>query len=108
MKVFAFEGPDEVYAAESLAAAEGFFEATDVQNDEYVFLGDDGTVIQPTVQAGRVVLTPTEEKRPNELRARLRTFLVNPRVAMEPVLADDPQALAALLIAQNRRKRRLP
>ena len=105
MRIYAFEGPHEVYASESLAAAEGYFEAIDVENDEYVFFGDDGTVISPSVRDQRVVLTPTDEKRPEELRERLRTFLVQPRVAMDPALADDPASLADLLIEQEHARR---
>jgi hypothetical protein len=110
MRIYAFEGPHEVIASESLAAAEGDFEAVDVENDEYVFFGDDGTVISPSLQGGRVVLTPTSEKRPEELRERLRTFLVQSRVAMDPALADAPAALAGLLIEKEHARRwpRLP
>jgi hypothetical protein len=105
MRIYAFEGPHEVHTSESVAAAEGYFEAIDVENDEYVFFGDDGTVINPSTHDERVVLTPTSEKRPAELRERLRTFLGQPRVAMDPTLADDPAALADLLIEQERARR---
>lgn len=105
MRVFAFEGPHEVYACESVAAAEGYFEAIDVDNDEYAFFGDDGTVITGSVQDGRVVLTATNEKRLAELQERLRTYLLHPRVAMDPGLADDPAVLADLLIERARARR---
>ena len=105
MRVFAFEGPHEVYACESVAAAEAYFEAIDVDNDEYVFFGDDGTVIAGSVQDEHVVLTATDEKLPAELRERLRAYLVHPRVAMDPTLADDPAALADLLIERTRARR---
>ncbi len=105
MRIYAFEGPHEVHASESLAAAEGYFEAIDVANDEYVFFGEDGTVISPSVRDEHVVLSPTHEKRPEELRERLRTFLVQPRVAMDPALADDPAALADLLVEEERLRR---
>jgi hypothetical protein len=45
-----------------------------------------------------VVLTPAAEKRPLELRARLRTYLQQPRVAMATELADDPSSLADVLM----------
>ena len=105
MRIYAFEGPHEVHASESLAAAESYVEAIDVENDEYVFSGDDGTVIRPSVHDDWVVLTPTSEKRPAALRERLRTFLVHPRVAMDPDLANDPPALADVLIAQGSAQR---
>ncbi|MCV2490289.1 hypothetical protein OF117_13030 [Geodermatophilus sp. YIM 151500] len=73
--VFTFEGPTELYVHTSVAEAEGYFEAIDVENDEYVFFGDDGTVLRPYVRNGRVVLTPTGGKRPDELRRRLRTYV---------------------------------
>ncbi|MFI5898211.1 hypothetical protein ACIA5D_49840 [Actinoplanes sp. NPDC051513] len=82
--------------------AEGYFEAIDVEDDEYVFFGADGTVISPSVRDGRVVLTPTDEKRPGELRMRLRAYLEHPRVAMDPALADEPVALADLLMEKER------
>jgi hypothetical protein len=105
MRIFAFEGPDEVYATQSLDAAGGFFEAIDVENEEYVFFGDDGTVIMSELQGGRVVLIPKGDKRPGELRQRLRTVLAHPRMAMDPVLAEDPAMLADLLIARNQARR---
>jgi hypothetical protein len=106
MKVYTFEGPHEMYVSESLAYAEGFFEAIDVENDEYVFFGADGTVIRPSVRAGRVVLTPMGERRLIELQNRLRTYLDQPRVALDPALADDPLELADLLIERERAQRR--
>jgi hypothetical protein len=102
MRVYAFEGPTEMYVSKSLAHAEGFFEAIDVENDEYVFFGADGTVITPSVRLGRVVLASTGEKRPMELRTRLRTYLDQPQVGLDPAFADDPLALADLLINQQR------
>jgi len=110
VRVFAFEEPQVVYACESVAAAEVYFEAIAVGDDEYEFFGDDGTVITGSVRNDRVVLTPTSEKRPEELRERLRTYLMHPQVAMDPALADDPAALADLLIEleQGRRWPRWP
>lgn len=105
MRVYAFEEPHEVYACESVAAAEDYFEAIAVGDEEYVFFGDDGTVIHGSVRDERVVLTPTAEKRPEELRERLRTYLGQPRMAMDLALADDPAALADLLIERQRAQR---
>lgn len=66
MKVYTFEGSHEVCVSASLAHAEGYLEAIDGDNDEYVFFGADGTVIRPSVRDGRVVLTPMDERRPSE------------------------------------------
>jgi hypothetical protein len=87
-----------VYVFGSLALAEDYFEAVDVENDEYVFFGADGTLIEPSVRHGRVVMTPTAERQPVELRARLRTYLQHSRVATDIERADDPSALADLLM----------
>jgi hypothetical protein len=95
MAVYAFEGPSVLYVHSSLTAAEDYFEAIDVENDEYVFFGQDGTVIQPSVQSGQVVLTPTDEQRVGELRQRLRTYL-NYNGELDPELADDTVSLAQL------------
>jgi hypothetical protein len=42
MAIFTFEGPTELYVHPSAKAAEGYFEAIDVETCEYVFLGDGG------------------------------------------------------------------
>ena len=100
--IYAFEGSFELYVNESLTDAENYFEAIDVENDEFDFFAGDGTVIDSAVRDGRVVLTLTGEHRPEELRARLRTYLSQPRVAMDPALADDPIALGVLLLERER------
>jgi hypothetical protein len=102
MAIYAFEGPTELYVHRSASAAQRYFEAIDVENDEYVFFGDDGTAIQPSVLNGRVVLTPTEENRVEELRQRLRAYLRQDSVAMDPERAEDTVALASLLLERER------
>ena len=99
--VYTFEGPSVLYVHPSSAAAEGYFEAIDVEKDEYVFFGQDGTVIQPSVEAGRVALTATPEQRADELRQRLRTYL-NHSGELDPELADHTVSLAQLLLDQER------
>lgn len=106
MKVYAFEGPHEAYVFSSLAHAEVYFEAVDVENDEYVFFSADGTSISSSVRDGRVVLTPTTEQHLVELSARLSAYLQHPRVAMKAELADDPLALADLLAQREQTPRR--
>jgi hypothetical protein len=103
--IFGFEGRFDLYVHESLTAAERFFEAIDVEHDEYVFFADDGTVIDADVRDGAVVLARSDESRPTELRDRLHTYLADPRVAMNPALADDPPALGRLLLERRRRRR---
>ncbi|MGY1702819.1 hypothetical protein [Geodermatophilus sp. SYSU D00766] len=101
LAVYTFEGPSVLYVHPSLAAAEGYFEAIDVENDEYIFFGQDGTVIQPSVEAGRVVLTASPQQRANELQQRLRTYLDHSG-RLDPRLADDTVSLAQLLLDQER------
>jgi hypothetical protein len=101
MAVYTFEGPSVLYVHPSLTAAEGYFEAIDVENDEYVFFGQDGTVIHPSVESGRVVLTATREQGVDELRQRLRTYLSFSR-EVDPALADDTVSLAQLLLERER------
>lgn len=102
MVIYAFEGSYELYVNESLPDAENYFESIDVENDEFGFFADDGTVIDSAVRDGRVVLTLTGEQRPEDLRTRLRTYLAHPLVAMDPALADDPIALGVLLLERER------
>jgi hypothetical protein len=102
MKVFAFEGTSVVYACGSLTEAEEYFEAIDVEDDEYVFFGADGTVVSTSVVDGRVVLTATERRSPGELRRRLRAYLEHPGLTLDPALAEDPAALADVLMERQR------
>ncbi len=99
--VYTFEGPSVLYVHPSSAAAEGYFEAIDVENDEYLFSGQDGTVVQPSVEGGRVVLTATSEQQADELRQRLRTHLDHSG-ELDPALADDTVFLAQVLLDQER------
>lgn len=65
-------------------------------------LGDDGTVLVPSVRDCRSVLTLTEPKRPEELRERLRTYLNRPTSAIDPARSDDPVALGTLRLDRER------
>src|SRR4051794_5137587 len=67
MAIYTFEGPNELYVHASLEAAEGYFEAIDVENKEYVFFGSDGTLVQPSVRDGQVNLSPTGQGHAEEL-----------------------------------------
>jgi hypothetical protein len=72
--VFIFDGGD-LAVHDSLAAAAGWLEAIDVENRESDFYGDDGTVIAASAEGQVVRLAPTNDRRPEELRARLDQFL---------------------------------
>ena len=99
--IFIFEGPNDVSVCESLEAAEGWVEAVDVARDLFEFFADDETVITATTQGHRVFLQATSMNRSTELRQRLRTYLIHPAVALDPRLADDPSALARLLLERQ-------
>ena len=108
MRIFVFEGPNNLYPFESGSAAGGYLEAIDVEEEEYVAFGDDGTVMRLSVSDGRVVVTPTAERRPDELRERLRVYLSQTRAEADPALAEDPAALAEFLVELEHPRRRSP
>ena len=97
--VFVFDGGDvSVFA--SMADAAGGTEVYDIDTLRYI--DADGTVLHATADGYEVRLTPTAERRPDELRARLEAFLEHPRVGMDPGLAADPQRVATLLADRQR------
>jgi hypothetical protein len=96
--VFIFEGND-LQVHPSLQRAADAVEPIDVENGEFDFFAEDGTVlVGETPPEGRVVLRPTPERRPDELRERLRRYLSHPGVALDQSLADDPIALAQAVL----------
>ena len=70
--VFRFDGND-VSAYTSVASAENDAEVYDLR--EMVFFTDDGTVFSTAAEGYAVRLTATNERRPDELRSRLRSYL---------------------------------
>jgi hypothetical protein len=97
--VFVFDGGDvSVFA--SMADAAGGTEVYDL--DTLRYLDADGTVLHATSDGYEVRLTPTAERRPEELHARLEAFLEHPRVGMDPALAADPRRVATLLAVRQR------
>lgn len=102
--VFIFEGQD-VDVQPSLERAAGSVEAIDVDNAEYEFFADDGTVLHAETAGGEVTLRPTEERRPDELRDRLRRYLDHPRIRWDVSLADDPLAFAQTVFDQRWQRR---
>jgi hypothetical protein len=95
--VFVFEGLDvSVHPAIEDAAAH--LEAIDVDNGEYDYFTDDGTVLLGETEDGEVVLRPTQERKPDDLRERLRRHIDYPTVDLDPSLADDPVAFAQAVL----------
>jgi hypothetical protein len=95
--VFIFEGND-LSVLPSVERAAGHVEAIDVDNGEFDFFADDGTVLIGTTHDRQVMLRATDDRRPEELRERLRRYLSHPKVAMDPALADDPIAAAQAIL----------
>ena len=88
--ILAFQDDGTVRALESVAQANRDYEAIDIENSEYVFLDDRGSVLKPvfrspskkkwlfffsTVDSGPFTFEPTSEKR-EDLLARLRNGAV--------------------------------
>jgi hypothetical protein len=98
--VFIFEDYD-LSVQRSVDEAAAAVETIDVDNGEYDFFTDDGTVLAGDTAGGRVTLRPTDDRDPDELRRRLHAHLTHPRVGMDGALAEDPlRAAQAILDAE--------
>jgi hypothetical protein len=91
--VFAVDrGNGEVFAFFSYAQAARTIGVYSIEEDEFAFYTDDGTLLQATVVGERTRFTPTEEDRRSELMAALRAFArAKSLVVAEP---DEPTAYA--------------
>lgn len=99
--VFIFDGADVAVQLSAEDAAR-WLEPVDIDDGACDFIGEDGTVYRPSVVDGLVRLTATAEKRPDELRRRLREFLSHPNVGLEPDLANEPGEVAVVLAKRQR------
>jgi hypothetical protein len=102
--VFVFEGTD-LSVHQSLERAAQWVEAIDVDNGEFDFFADDGTVLTAVTHDDQVTLRETEERRPEDLRERLHRYLSDPRVALDPALADDAVAAAQAILDRDWERR---
>jgi hypothetical protein len=100
--VFVFDGND-VSAYPTIEAAAAASEVYDLK--VLTYFTDDGTVLRATAEGYQVRLTPTTERRPDELRDRLRTHLQHPAVGLDPGLAEDPVSAAQALVDLHWRAR---
>lgn len=73
--VFVFDGGD-LSVHDSLESAAISLEAIDVENGEFDFYTDDGTVVAATVTGEHVFLAPTTTGRQQEFLDRLDRFLL--------------------------------
>ena len=93
--VFVFDGGD-LAVFPTVAAAEGGTEVYDI--DRFSYFTDDGTVLSAVADKYQVRLTATAERRPDELRDRLRAYLQHPLVGLDPGLAEDPVSAAQAIL----------
>ena len=102
--VFVFEGLD-VDVHPSIERAAASVEAIDVDNGEFDFYTDDGTVLKAETRDGEVLLRPAGERKREELCERLRLYLVHPRVSLDPSFADDPLVFAQSVFDERWQRR---
>jgi hypothetical protein len=91
-----------VIAFASVADAEDGTELHDIEECQY--FGVDGRIFKAAADRYRVRLTPTTERRPDDLQARLDAYPRHPRLEMYPALAGEPRRLATVLIDRQRRE----
>lgn len=102
--VFVFEGND-LSVHPSVERAAGSVEAIDVDNGEFKFFADDGMVLSGTTQDEQITLRETDDRRPADLRDRLHQYLSDPRVGLDPALAENPVAAAQAILDKEWERR---
>lgn len=63
-----------------------------VEEGEFDFCTDDGTVLRASIVDDRIQLRPTDEQHPDELVARLKEFALRRGITIDEDEADDPTA----------------
>jgi len=63
-----------------------------VEDQEFDFYTDEGTLLRATVVDNRIELQPTDDQRPDELLARLKDFALRRGISIDDEDADDPTA----------------
>ena len=96
--VFAFDRENWCSVFRRMEAAEAGLEVNDVDTDEYVLFGDDGTVLAAAVEGRSVVVRATTRRDLQELRGRLERYC-----SMAEVEApnDDPLAIGNAILAAD-------
>lgn len=84
-----FRSPDETAAR---------LEVNDVEADEYVLFGNDGSVFVASVDGPDVVVRPTESRDPEALRERLKRYCAMANI--EPG-SDDPVVVGNAILADS-------
>jgi len=95
--VFAFDRENWCSVFSSVEDAENGVETNDVDADEYVVFGDDGTVFDARVEGVRVRLSATDVRQLPQLQERLALFLRANRIdcASDDVIAAANAILEA-------------
>jgi hypothetical protein len=65
-----------------------------IEDDEFAFYTDEGTVLEAEVVDGRIHLQPSDEVQADELLTRLRQFVLRRGITIDAEDADDPTAYA--------------
>lgn len=96
--VFAFdqEGWCSVFRSADEAAAD--LEVNDVEADEYVLFGDDGSVFAASVDGLDVVIRHTEARDPEGLRERLDRYCTMAKIE---TASDDPVVIGNAILADE-------
>jgi hypothetical protein len=93
--VFAVDrATSDVHAFLSVGDATRRVHRYSIEDDEFAFYTDEGTVLDAEVVDGRIRLQLTDEVQRNELLARLRQFVVRRGITIDAEDADDPLAYA--------------
>ncbi len=102
--VFVFEG-DDLSVYPSVESAASCVEANGVDNGEFDFFAEDGVVLSGVTHNEQVTLQETNDRRLADLRDRLRRYLVDPQVGLDPALADNPVAAAQAILDREWERR---
>jgi len=102
--VFVFEGND-LSVHPSVESAASCVEAIDVDNGEFDFFAEAGLVLRGVTHNELVTLQETNDRRLADLRDRLRRYLVDPRVGLDPALANIPVAAAQAILDREWERR---
>ena len=96
--VFAFDRENWCHVFRSADEAAAQLEVADVEADEYVLFGDDGSVFVASVDGQHVVVRPTESRDPEALRERLGRYCAMAKIETG---SDDPVVVGNAILADS-------
>jgi hypothetical protein len=93
--IFAVDRADgEVFAFFSRQEAARTLNVYSIEDDEFLFYGDDGAVIIAQAVGSRIEFTVTDERDPAALLAHLQQFAVRAGLTVDPDVFNEPWAYA--------------